>query len=314
MKRVLKNLCLSTAIAMAPMVFGHTAVADDEISLKTTELSSGIFMIEGVGGFTGGNILLSVGADGVVMIDDGLPPFLGLLQQSVQKLTDKKVDYLINTHIHGDHTGNNASYGAGHTHIVAHENMRQQMATTGVPGGTGPAPKAALPVITFSDKMAFHLNGANAQLLHVAHAHTNGDTVVHFAKENIIHTGDVLFNGMFPYIDLDSGGSATGYLAAQKKIYSMANAKTKIIPGHGPLASKVDLKASIDMLEDSIARVNKWVKKGLSEDDIVAKNPLKKYHDKWNWGFITTEKMTRTLYKDITGTKPKNEYKGGHEH
>ena len=313
MKAALRKMCLSTAIAIAPMALSHSVVAD-EVSLKTTELASGIYMIQGVGGFTGGNILLSVGDDGVVMIDDGLPPFLGLLQDSVKKLTDKNIDYLINTHIHGDHTGNNASYGTGNTRIVAHENMRHQMVTKGVPGGTGPAPKAALPVITFSDKMAFHLNGANAQLLHLAHAHTNGDTAVYFAKENIIHTGDVLFNGLFPYIDLDSGGSVAGYLAAQKTILSMTDDKTKIIPGHGPLATKADLSASINMLEDSIKRVNKWVKKGLSEDEVVAKNPLKKYHDKWSWGFITTEKMTRTLYKDMTGQKPKHGHSGGHSH
>jgi cyclase len=314
MKLLLKNICLSGAIAMASATLSSASFADDGITLKTTELSPNVFMLEGVGGFTGGNILLTVGDDGVVMIDDGLPPFLGLVQKSVQALTDKKIDYLINTHVHGDHTGNNVSFGENKTHIVAHQNMRHQMVTTGVPGGKGPAPKAALPVITFSDQMAFHLNGASAQLLHVAHAHTDGDTVVYFAKENIIHTGDVLFNGMFPFIDLDSGGSVNGYLAAQKTVYKMANDSTKVVPGHGPLATKADLKVAIDMLEDSIARVQKLIKKGLSEDEIVAKNPLKQYHDKWNWGFITTEKMTRTLYQGLTGKKSKHQHKGEHNH
>ncbi|HEY7772319.1 MAG TPA: MBL fold metallo-hydrolase [Marinagarivorans sp.] len=309
MKTIIKAVCLATVIGSVGSV-----VAEDNVTLKTTELAQGIYMMQGVGGFTGGNILLSVGDDGVVMIDDGLPPFLSKVKASVKKLTDKDVDFLINTHVHGDHTGNNADFGAGKTHIVAHQNMRHQMVTTGVPNQEGTVPMAALPIITYSDQMAFHLNGADTQLIHVAHAHTDGDTVVYFPDKNIIHTGDVLFNGMFPYIDLGSGGSVAGYLAAQKMLYAMANDKTQLVPGHGPLANKADLKAAIDMLEDSIARVQQWISKGLSEDQVVAKNPLKKYHQKWNWGFITTEKMTRTLYKDITGAVTSHNHKDKQAH
>jgi glyoxylase-like metal-dependent hydrolase (beta-lactamase superfamily II) len=298
MKRLAKTFYI-----LLSLISANAVVAKDEISLKSTELASGIYMIEGVGGFTGGNIVLSVGDEGVVMIDDGLPPFLGLLQDAIKAITPKPINYLINTHIHGDHTGNNANFGASKTNIVAHQNMRSHMKERGIPGSdnTTPLPASALPVITFSEQMEFHLNGSSVKLVHVPHAHTDGDSIVIFTGENIIHSGDVLFNGLFPYIDLASGGSVEGYLAAQKFVYSLADNQTKIVPGHGPLATKENLKASIDMLEDSTKLIRKLLAKGLTENEVVALNPLGKYHDNWSWGFINTEKMTRTLYQDMMG-------------
>jgi len=153
-------------------------------------------------------------------------------------------------------------------------------------------------VITFSHSMNFHLNGNDAHIFHVANAHTDGDAVIHFKNVNVIHTGDTLFNKMFPYIDLNSGGSVDGYIAAQKKILSLANGDTKIIPGHGPLANKKDLAASLAMLEDSSNLIGQLIAQGKSEDEIVKLNPLLKY-EKWSWVFITTEKMTRQVYQGI---------------
>lgn len=280
--------------------------AESEIRFESTELGEGLHMVFGVGGFAGGNIAISTGPDGVVMIDDSMPPLLDNLNAKIQEIAGKKVDFLINTHVHGDHTGNNVSFGADGTHIIAHENLRKHMKEKGVQGPDGmiDAPKDALPVITFSHQMAFHLNEQPAELFHVGRAHTDGDTVIHFTQANVIHTGDTFFNGMFPFIDLNSGGTVGGYIAAQKRIYSMSDKNTKIIPGHGPLASREDLKKSIDMLDNSRAIIRKLVEQGLTEAEVVAKNPLSKYHDDWNWGFITTEKMTKTLYTDLT-KKPK---------
>lgn len=308
-----KALALGTLLSCVALSSG--AHSDTEISFESTQLDQGLYMIQGVGGFAGGNIALSTGPDGVVMIDDSMPPLLDKLKAKIKDVAGSDVNFLINTHVHGDHTGNNASFGAEGTHIIAHENLRHHMLQKGVrgPDGMMEAPKAALPVITFSHEMAFHLNEQPAHLFHVGRAHTDGDTVIHFTKANVIHTGDAFFNGMFPFIDLNSGGSVNGYIAAQKRIYGMCDAKTKIIPGHGPLASREDLKKSIDMLDDARTIVKGLIKQGLTEDQVVAKNPLKKYHENWNWGFITTEKMTRTLYKNLA-EKANDHHHGDHDH
>jgi len=291
------------AIAGIFSAISFNVIADEKqpLHFSTTEVAPGLHMLMGVGGFTGGNIGLSIGEDGVILIDDSMPPMLDIMKTAIKSVTDQPVDFLINTHVHGDHTGNNEAMAKSGTHIVAHQNLRKHLIAKGIRGKDGmvPAPKAALPVITFSDEMSFHLNNEEAHIFHVAHAHTDGDAVIHFTSSNVIHTGDTLFNGMFPYIDLNSGGSVEGFIAAQQKILSLADDKTKIIPGHGPLANKADLQASINMLEDSKSIIKKLLASGKNEEDIVSLNPLKKYHDKWNWGFITTERMTRQLVKGL---------------
>lgn len=275
---------------------------EGEINFKSTELAMGIYMIEGEGGFAGGNITLSMGEDGVVLIDDGVPAMTEKLVAAIAKLTHHPVDFLINTHVHGDHVGGNEALGMAGTTIVAHDNLRQRLLADGMTTAAGqvPTPKAALPIVTFSDEVTFHLNGREAFVFHVAAAHTDGDAAIHFRDDNIIHAGDVFFNGLFPYVDLDSGGSVEGFIAAQERILEMANEETKIIPGHGPLANKKDLQVAIDMLKDAYARVQALVDAGQSEEAIVETNPLADYHDDWNWAFITTERMTKTLVRAAT--------------
>jgi len=293
----------SAMLAFLPFVLFVPAMAQDsEISYKSTELAPGLYMLEGEGGFAGGNLGLLTGEDGVVLIDDGLPPLTGTLLTAIGKLTEDPVEFLINTHVHGDHIGGNEALGKKGATIVAHDNLRQRLVTEGMMGADGkvPAPKDALPVLTFSDSVTFHVNGRGAFVFHVEHAHTDGDAVIHFRDDNVIHTGDAMFNGLFPFIDLDSGGSVEGYIAAQRRILALADDETKIIPGHGPLAGKKDLKAAVDMLTDARDRVRHLVDAGQSEEEILAANPLKIYHEGWNWGFITTERMTKTLYRDLT--------------
>lgn len=292
-------------IGLLATSLASTAADKNKLSFSTTEVAPGLYMLMGVGGFTGGNIGLSTGEDGVVMIDDSMPPMLDIMQTAIKSVTDQPVDFLINTHVHGDHTGNNEAMGNNGTHIVAHENLRKHLLTKGVQTRKGmqPAPKAALPVITFSHTMNFHLNGKDAHIFHVANAHTDGDAVIYFKQDNVIHTGDTLFNRMFPYIDIDSGGTVDGYIAAQKKILSFADDKTKIIPGHGALATKKDLQASIAMLEKSRNIISKLVAQGKTEDETVKLNPLAEYSESWSWSFITTEKMTRQMYKGLSQQK-----------
>ena len=298
------NKMLKIAAASILMTTTTVAFAEDKpkISFSKTEVSPGLYMLKGEGGFTGGNLGLSVGEDGVILIDDSMPNYLGLMQSAISDITKQPIDFVINTHVHGDHTGNNEAMGNAGSHIVAHENLRKQLVKKGVRGKDGmvPAPKASLPVITFSKTMSFHLNGNPATLIHVPNAHTDGDALVHFESINVIHAGDTLFNGMFPYIDIGSGGSVDGYIAAQQKIIELSDDKTKIIAGHGPLASKSDVQSSMNMIKDSKSIISKLIVKGLSEEEVVKQNPLAKYNDKWNWQFITTERMTRQMYQGLS--------------
>jgi len=280
------------------LVAGPLLAQDDEILVQSTEIVPGMYMLDGVDGkFVGGNMTVVIGADGVVLIDDGLPPTGPALLDAIARLTPEPVDFLINTHVHGDHTGSNLAMHSHGATIVAHDNIRTRLLEM---TGDEATPAGALPEITFSDSVTFFLNGHEAFVFHVQNAHTDGDAVIHFRDINVIHAGDVVFNRLFPFIDLESGGSVEGFLAAQDKVIAIADDDTIIIPGHGSLATKADVKLARDMLADSQSRIRKLVDAGLSEDEIVAKNPLADYHEVWNWGFITTERMTRSIVQSLT--------------
>lgn len=269
------------------------ALAQDEISFKSTELRPGLYMLEGVGGFSGGNLGLLTGDDGVVLIDDGIEPLAAKVIAAIEDTAGAPADFVINTHVHGDHVGGNAALHVHGATIVAHDNIRERMVAAN-------AAADALPEITFSSEVTFHLNGYRAHVIHVQHAHTDGDAIIHFPDANVIHTGDTMFNGLFPFIDLDSGGSLDGFIAAQNRMLTMSNAETRIIPGHGPLANRGDLVLARDMLVDARERIQALIDSGLSADEIRARNPLADYHEDWNWGFITTERMTNQLIRALS--------------
>lgn len=282
------------------LAFSH-ASAEEEPRFKATDLGDGLTMLEGEGGFVGGNLGLSVGEDGVVLIDNALQRFGDKMLSAVIGVSDQPIDYVINTHVHGDHIGNNKLLAERGAEIVAHRQLRGRMVEKGIRSQDGytPAPAAALPTITFSDEISFYLNGETVEIFHVASAHTDGDAVIHFRGADVIHTGDVLFNGTFPFIDLESGGSVDGFIAALKAIHARAGQATRIIPGHGPLASREDLKASIDMLEGARAAVMARIEAGDSADQAVAADPLAAY-EAWASGFIDKERMVRQLYADLS--------------
>lgn len=284
------------------LVASGASAQQADISFKTTEVAPGLFMLEGQGGFTGGNLGLSVGEDGVILIDDGVTPLADRTIAAVKKTTGRPVDFVVNTHVHGDHVGGNAALHEQGARIIAHDRTRQRMVEQGLVGAqeNTPAPEGALPEMTFSDSLTMHLNGEEAFVFHVGAAHTDGDAVIYFRDSDVIHTGDILFNGIFPYIDLGTGGSVEGYIAAQDDVLSLAGENTKIIPGHGPLATKADLEAARNMLRDARDRVRRLIDEGKSEDDVVSANPLADYEG-WSWEFITTERITRTLYRDLSG-------------
>ena len=282
------------------LIAAGPALGQDGVSYKSTELAPGLYMLEGVGAFTGGNLGLWTGDDGVLLIDDGMPPYYDLMLEAIREHTEDDVDYLVNTHVHGDHIGNNGALSRSGAVILAHDNIRRRMIEEGVtgPDGQQPAGKHQLPEVTFADGVTLHLNGHRAQVIHVAHAHTDGDAIIHFPDADVIHAGDVMFNGLFPYIDMDSGGSVDGYIAAQERILSLAGVNTKIIPGHGPLATKADLEAARDMLVSARDTVRMLVDGGSSNEEILADNPLAEFDADWSWGFIDTRRMTEQMLRD----------------
>jgi len=274
---------------------GGVQAQDIATEVRVSEAAPGIFMLDGANGFSS-TMALMVGDERVLLIDDGMAPITADLMATIVELAGRSADFVVNTHVHGDHVGSNSALAEDGTLVFAHDNIRKRLVEDPTPAG-GPT---GLPVVTFDDSVTFHVNGQEAYVFHVATAHTDGDAVIYFTGANVIVAGDLHFNYMFPFIDLDSGGSVAGFIAGQQRIAAMADDETVIIPGHGELASKADLQAAIDMLIDAEARVTNLVAKGLSEEEVLAENPLADYHDTWNWGFITTERMTRTLYRSAT--------------
>ncbi len=289
----MKKLALLLALA-APLASAQDWMAT---SFDHEEVSPGIYLLTGADGqMPVGATGLLVGEEYVVLIDDSFTPLGQALLDKVVELAGRPADFVINTHAHGDHTGSNQFQAENGAIIVAHDNLRTRMAADDNQN-TGPG---ALPVITFSDEMTFHINGQEAYVFHVPTAHTDGDAAIMFREANVIAAGDLLFRGMFPFIDLESGGNVTGYKAGMQRLIDMADDATKFMPGHGPVASRADVKKDLAMLIDAEARVAALLETGLDEEEIVAANPLADYHDGYSWGFITTEGMTRTLVKSLT--------------
>lgn len=287
---------MRNAILIAILLVPLSYAQEPEITYRSTAVTDGIYVLEGVGGFGGGNVGLLVGEQHIVMIDDTMAPTAPALLAVADAAAGRPIDFVINTHVHGDHLGGNALLADTGAVIVAHDNIRKRLLADPSPAGGA----AGLPVITFADGMTFHVNDYEAHVAHVERAHTDGDAIIHFKNANVIHAGDLMFNGMFPFIDLDRGGTVDGYIAGAQKIYGIADDDTRIIAGHGPLATKADLGVFIEMLVDARARVQALVLAGKSEDQIVAENPLASYHDEWSWNFITTERMTRTLVRSLS--------------
>ncbi len=285
---------LATAAALAAPIAAAQLPAP-----KTTDLGAGIHVIFG----QGGNIGVSTGADGAFVIDDQYQQSAAANLAKVEALAGGAPKYLVNTHWHADHAGGNETFAKAGAMIFAQENVRKRLtgavASLGLDGKPSPAsPAPAWPVITFIDGVDFHLNDETIRVFHVAPAHTDGDSMVWFVEPNILHMGDLFFNGIFPVIDSGSGGSVRGYLAVMKETYAKVDDKTRIIPGHGEIGTKADLAKQIAMLEGAIAAVDKHVKAGDSLAKTVAAKPLKPW-SKYAWSFIPEDSFTTTLYNGL---------------
>ncbi len=292
--------------ALLLLAFAPFASANESASpFAAVEVAPGIYQIgntnEGFAlneptDFVGGGVGLLVGDEYVVMIDDVLESTAPALVAKAEEIAGRPIDFVINTHAHGDHVGGNVYVSERGTIVVSHDKLRERMSTNDQLN-TGPG---ALPVITFSDRMTFHVNGEEAIAIHIPNAHTDGDAVIHFRNANVIAAGDLSFRGLFPFIDLDSGGTVAGYMAGMQQLIDMADENTRFLTGHGPVATREGIAEDLAMLREAHARVKALIDKGMSEEDILAANPLADIGEDYGWFFITTERMTQTFIRSLT--------------
>jgi len=271
MRRFPSFVFLTAALALTAAAFAQLDLS--QVELKSQKVADGIYMLSGAGG----NVGVSAGDDGVVLIDDEYAPLTDKLVAALSAISDRPVRFVLNTHWHDDHTGGNENLGKKGTLIVAHDNVRKQMSVDHFlavfNAEVKAAPEAALPVVTFNDAVTFHLNGQEIHAFHVAAAHTDGDSVVHFVKSNVVHTGDVYFNGLYPFIDTAVGGNVDGMIAAAEKVLALADGETRIIPGHGPVSGKTELAAYVEMLSGVRDAVAALVAAGKTREEAVAAKP-----------------------------------------
>jgi len=273
-----------------------------KVEIKVHKVAGNVYMLEGAGG----NIGVSVGEDGVLVVDDQFASLVPKIQAALKGISDKPVRFILNTHWHGDHTGGNATLQKDST-IIAHDNVRKRLAE-GSPDVAGrsvpPAAKEALPVITFDQSLTVHINGEDIRALHYAKGHTDGDSIIFFPKSNVVHMGDDFVTYGLPFVDVASGGSLTGMIDNVEKAMAAVPDDVKIIPGHGPLSTKADVKKFTVMLRDCVSLVEAGVKKGMTLEQVKAANPLARY-DALGQGFVKTAAFTELIYNEIKGQAAK---------
>jgi glyoxylase-like metal-dependent hydrolase (beta-lactamase superfamily II) len=274
MKKTLAALSILLCIS-APALAQDFAAAQ----IKATRVAGSVWMLEGVGG----NIGVSVGDDGVLLIDDQFAPLTEKILAAVKGITDKPIRFLFNTHWHGDHTGGNENLGRAGLLIVAHDNVRKRLLTDQATllGNSPALQKVGLPVITFDNTVTYHINGDTMTAYHVAPAHTDGDSIVRFRNANVVHTGDVFAAWRYPYVDTINGGSMQGIVKAMDDLIPTLDDNTKVIPGHGPLSGKKDVIAYRNMIATVGARVEALVKQGKTLEEVRAAKPTKDFDELW---------------------------------
>ena len=298
-----KVLCvvLGVMYIMSSAIPGYTRQHDHEkVRIETVQLADGVAML--MGGM-GGNLGVSYGEDGVFVIDDQFAPLTGKITAAIAALNDKPVRFVINTHWHFDHVGGNENFGKAGAVIVAHENVRKRMRVDQfikafdmrIPA----APDVALPIVTFTQDVTFHLNDDEIHVFHVPNAHTDGDAVIRFRKANVLHTGDLYFAGMYPFIDVESGGSINGMIEAVAGLLPGIDKKTRIIPGHGPLSNKAELTTYLEMLSTIRDRILRLVRNGKTLEEAVAAKPTADFDDTWGNGFMSPEQFVGIVYRDL---------------
>ncbi len=276
------------------LILFSTYAQDKKVKIKIDSISKNIYMIKG----QGGNIGVFKSEKGLFMIDD---QFAKLSEQIILKLksiSNQPITTVINTHYHGDHTGGNENMTKNGATIFAQKNVRSRMQSK-------QKTILSLPVITFDEGLQFYFKNENINAFHVHNAHTDGDALIYFTKGNVLHMGDTFFNGRYPYIDIKSGGSIQGYIKASEKALLLINDNTKIIPGHGKLASKKDLEIFLKMLKEITNRITEEIDSGKSQDEIIKNENITAFYDMKGYGkgYISSEKIRETIYSSLALTK-----------
>jgi glyoxylase-like metal-dependent hydrolase (beta-lactamase superfamily II) len=274
----------------------------DTITVRAQALRGGVHMLTGAGG----NIGVSTGSDGTFLIDDQYAPLTPKIIAAVASLTSQPIKFVVNTHWHGDHTGGNENIGKAGALLVAHDNVRKRMSTEQFNAifnrRTPPSPAGALPVVTFTDTVTFHLNGDDIVVFHVAPAHTDGDALVHFTKADIIHMGDTYFATGYPFVDVSSGGNVNGVIGAADRALALCGPQTIIIPGHGPVSNCGALREYRNMLVTARDRVQAEMRRGRTLEQLKAANVTAEFDAKWGGGFIRPAVFVELVYRSLGGT------------
>ena len=300
---------LALAIVSAALLRARSAAQEktpdwSTVQIKVTKISGNIYMLEG----QGGNIAASVGEDGIVIVDDEFAPLAEKIQAALKNLgvTDKPVRFVINTHYHGDHTGGNPPFAASGSTIIAQDNVRKRLVSGGTAGNGGsmkmemkPAEKAALPIITFEHDVTVHLNGEDIRALHFPSGHTDGDAIIFFPKNNVVHMGDDFVRYGFPFIDVASGGSVQGMIDGVERAAAQLPADVKVIPGHGVLSNLDDVRAYVKMLKDTSAAVQKALDAHKTLDQMKQEKILAPWA-KWSNDFVSQDIFIETIYNSLT--------------
>lgn len=301
----MRRLFLALTLSLCPFAaFAQTDFSTVEI--KAEKVAGTVYMLTGAGG----NIGVSVGEDGIVLVDDQYAPLAPKIEAALRSITAKPVRFVLNTHYHGDHTGGNEHFGKS-APLVAHENVRRRLngEAIGPDGKRPPVARGALPVLTFNDSVTIHLNGEDVRAVHMPHGHTDGDSVIWFTQSNVIHMGDDFFNGTFPFVDVHNGGSVSGLIANIAKLLPQIPQGAKVIPGHGKLSDAAGLAAFLDMLQKTRTIVEQGLAAGKTADQLKQENALADWAS-WGTGFIKSDTWIDTLARDVqTGAR-----QHGHKH
>ncbi|HEX6048868.1 MAG TPA: MBL fold metallo-hydrolase [Gemmatimonadaceae bacterium] len=291
------NALRMAVLVVASLPAAASAQSFDSVQVRTQHVAGGVHMLAGAGG----NVGLVVGDDAVFVVDDQFAPLTPKILAAIRTVTPSPVKFVLNTHWHFDHTGGNENMGKVGALLVAHDNVRRRMSTDqfieALNRREPASPRSALPVVTFTENIAFHLNGDSVVAMHVPPAHTDGDAIVFFTRANVVHMGDIFVSAGFPFVDRSSGGSIHGIIGAAAKVLGMTSTATKVIPGHGPLADRARLQAYHDMLVVMRDRMRREVAAGRTVEQVLASNITAEYDKEWPSG---RERFLRILHQELS--------------
>lgn len=289
----------SVFIGLFFLLLSPSAFAQNDAKIEPVQVSDQIYMLTG----PGGNLGLFIGEDGTFLIDDQFAPLTDKIIAAIKSAGGDLPKFLLNTHYHGDHTGGNENFGTQGTLIFSHDNVRERLVSGAFIREFNmkieALPSAGLPVVTFSEDISFHLNGDTVHAMHIPHSHTDGDAIIHFSSANVIHAGDIIFSGFYPFIDVTHGGSLKGMVAGVQKIMALADEQTKIIPGHGPLTDKAELAGYLQMLETAYDRLTKLKAEGKTAQEAIEAKPLADLETEWGDGIFTGDKWIEIIYPGV---------------